>query len=126
MKVNFYDDPEKMRDFVVLTKDQFLCSYSYLTEEEYDNTKAIYLKQHIDHKVKKIIDEFNLPANYIQVSIDDDDMYSIIIDNGIWLSCASGIEVYDELITLERGIAIGRDTIWKQLCDYIHLTKKQF
>lgn len=39
---NFLDDEEKMRDFYELTKEEFLASYSYLTEEEYDNTaKAV-------------------------------------------------------------------------------------
>lgn len=37
---NFIGDEEKMRDFVSLTKEEFLSSYSYLTEEEYDNTAA--------------------------------------------------------------------------------------
>ena len=35
---NFLDDIEKMQDFKILTKKQFLQSYSYLTEQEYDNT----------------------------------------------------------------------------------------
>ena len=35
---NFLDDKEKMNDFRILTKKQFLQSYSYLTEKEYDNT----------------------------------------------------------------------------------------
>ena len=35
---NFLDDIEKMQDFRILTKKQFLQSYSYLTEKEYDNT----------------------------------------------------------------------------------------
>ena len=39
---NFIDDKEKMRDFKVLTKKEFLNSYSYLTEEEYDETLRIY------------------------------------------------------------------------------------
>ncbi len=38
-KADFIDDKEKMRDFVELSKNEFLNSYSYLTEEEYDNTK---------------------------------------------------------------------------------------
>jgi hypothetical protein len=38
-KDTFVDDQEKMVDFALLTKDQFLASYSYLTEEEYDKTK---------------------------------------------------------------------------------------
>ena len=39
---NFLDDIEKMSDFRILTKKEFLQSYSYLTEQEYDNTaKAV-------------------------------------------------------------------------------------
>ena len=40
-KGNFVNDAEKMRDFHRLTKEEFLQSYSYLTEEEYDNTRSI-------------------------------------------------------------------------------------
>ena len=35
---HFADDEEKMADFKILTKEEFLFSYSYLTEEEYDLT----------------------------------------------------------------------------------------
>jgi N-glycosylase/DNA lyase len=35
---HFADDAEKMADFEVLTKEGFLSSYSYITEEEYDMT----------------------------------------------------------------------------------------
>ena len=38
----FIDDEEKMYDFVRLTKEEFLSSYSYLTEDEYNNTKRLY------------------------------------------------------------------------------------
>lgn len=41
----FVDDGEKMRDFFALTKEEFLDSYSYLTEEEYDATTE-YVKEH--------------------------------------------------------------------------------
>lgn len=39
---NFINDAEKMDDFLALTKEEFLNSYSYLTEQEYDNTLKIY------------------------------------------------------------------------------------
>lgn len=42
MMIDFIDDEEKMRDFPILTKEEFLASYSYLTEEEYDATKELY------------------------------------------------------------------------------------
>lgn len=37
----FIDDHDKMRDFAILSKDDFLASYSYLTEEEYDATSKV-------------------------------------------------------------------------------------
>lgn len=42
---NFIDDKAKMRDFVKLSKEEFLQSYSYLTEEEYENTRALMQKK---------------------------------------------------------------------------------
>lgn len=36
--MNFIDDKEKINDLFILTREDFLKSYSYLTEEEYDNT----------------------------------------------------------------------------------------
>lgn len=35
---SFFDDKEKMLDFFQLSKAEFLKSYSYLTEEEYNAT----------------------------------------------------------------------------------------
>ena len=41
--MNFLDDEEKMKDFLNMGKDQFLDSYSYLTEDEYNATvKALW------------------------------------------------------------------------------------
>lgn len=37
----FIDDYDKMRDFASLSKDDFLASYSYLTEVEYDATSKV-------------------------------------------------------------------------------------
>ena len=37
---DFYLDSEKMLDFNVLSKQEFLDSYSYLTETEYNLTRA--------------------------------------------------------------------------------------
>lgn len=38
----FINDAEKMFDFMMLSKDEFLMSYMYLTEEEYDATNAYF------------------------------------------------------------------------------------
>ena len=40
----FIDDSAKMLDFLYLSKDEFLESYSYLTEEEYNATVDAVLK----------------------------------------------------------------------------------
>ena len=47
---NFVGDKEKMLDFIILTKEEFLESYSYLTEQEYNNTCEI-VKQRIAERI---------------------------------------------------------------------------
>jgi hypothetical protein len=37
--MSFINEQEKMIDFFTITKDEFLNFYSYLTEEEYEETK---------------------------------------------------------------------------------------
>ena len=60
----FLDDKEKMEDFVDLTKGEFLKSYSYLTEEEYDET-ADLLKDKVNvwykenYNFDELADELN-------------------------------------------------------------------
>ena len=39
--IDFTTDWEKMRDFFKITKKEFLESYSYMTEEEYEATRKI-------------------------------------------------------------------------------------
>lgn len=48
--MNFFDDEEKMEDFYKLSKEEFLKSYSDLTEEEYNETLRIteIIKNEID------------------------------------------------------------------------------
>ena len=48
MYKDFLKDEEKMRDFRILSKDEFLNSYSYLTEEEYDDTYRLYSLAHLN------------------------------------------------------------------------------
>lgn len=42
---NFIQDHEKMVDFLRLSKEDFLKSYSYLTNDEYENTRRIFNKR---------------------------------------------------------------------------------
>lgn len=41
---SFLNDTEKMVDFLTLPKQEFLKSYSYLTEEEYITTLKHYIE----------------------------------------------------------------------------------
>ena len=47
--MDFIDDDKKMRDFFLLTKDEFLDRYKYLSENDYDATRELV-------KSKRIID----------------------------------------------------------------------
>jgi len=50
---NFINDNEKMADFKKMTKDEFLKSYRYLTEEDYNETiknRLEYLKKQIENE----------------------------------------------------------------------------
>ena len=48
---DFIEDEEKINDLLVLNKREFLESYSYLTEDEYDNT-ILRIKQFISWRNK--------------------------------------------------------------------------
>lgn len=49
--MNFLDDKEKMQDFIKISKDEFLKSYSYLDESDYLDTQ-----KEINKKMKKNIE----------------------------------------------------------------------
>jgi hypothetical protein len=53
---DFCDNEEKMKDFNELSKDEFLESYSYIIEEEYNLTrnKEIYKRDHPNERDQHI------------------------------------------------------------------------
>lgn len=69
----FIDDKEKMKDFKNLSKNEFLKSYSYLDEIEYDNTKKLYdsllgkIKNYDETKIKQ--EELQTKLNKIENQI---------------------------------------------------------
>lgn len=56
---SFVTDEEKMHDIRILTKEEFLESYSYLTEDEYDITK-FYVDRALEYAEKHGIIEYHL------------------------------------------------------------------
>lgn len=58
--MNFIDDKEKMHDLLWLTREQFLKTYSYITEEEYNNTLDLMWEQ-----------LENIPVNEIGENIEE-------------------------------------------------------
>lgn len=74
MNNTFIDDEEKMRDFVDMSKEDFLEFYSYLTEEEYELTKRMWLENYYIHKEAKrdikqifsVLDSYSTTNDYIE------------------------------------------------------------
>lgn len=64
---NFIDDVEKMRDFKILSKEEFLASYSYLTEAEYENTARLFEQK---RKTKAKTSDNIVAKRVLQVSFD--------------------------------------------------------
>ena len=64
--MSFIDDKEKMIDFYAITKDEFLQSYSYLTEEEYDET----MNKEILNIKEKVIDFLKGSEEYEKFNIE--------------------------------------------------------
>lgn len=60
--MDFINDDEKMRDFFLLTKEEFLKSYSYLKEDDYDATKELVENRKILEIVYDGIDSWNRPV----------------------------------------------------------------
>lgn len=60
MKITFSDDLEKMIDFKLLTKTEFLVSYPYLTEEEYDATDYELRGVSLNRHIMRLLDRFQL------------------------------------------------------------------
>lgn len=54
---HFLNDEEKMKDFLILSKEEFLKSYSYLTEEEYDLTRDAYSKSLCPVLKSRLVDD---------------------------------------------------------------------
>ena len=79
--MGFIDDYEKMFDFFRLSKEEFLTSYSYLTEEEYDATVMQLITFWND--IKETLKDF-------YKATDDD------TDND-WLSDGEWLDVFVEL-----------------------------
>lgn len=83
---NFIDDEEKMRDFVSLTKEEFLSSYSYLTEEEYDNTAAELRKKNKGGSMK-----VKVRMSYtVELVVEGEDMEAI----SDWMAETTPAEAY--------------------------------
>lgn len=80
--MNFIDDKEKMKDFISMSKEDFLNSYSYLTEEDYIETRVIKAKYEVEEFLNEDMENQNKIIDYILYSKDKDDMY-IVASDGI-------------------------------------------
>jgi hypothetical protein len=71
--INFTTDWEKMRDYFQISKEEFLASYSYVTEAEYDATKKVVEKKDALDKdsYKDLSDGEILDIIFSKFDIDD-------------------------------------------------------
>lgn len=79
--MKYFDDIEKIRDLIIMEKDDFLSSYSYLNDEDYED-------------YKKQLDYFknNYQLKLLNVEKDSNGDFSILIkeeltDKTFWLDC---------------------------------------
>lgn len=93
-KANFANDAEKMRDFHRLTKEEFLQSYSYLTEEEYDNTLEL-VKGNAPTECR---------TTYVTVRIDYD--CPVGMDDDEAFGIALGLAIQSNYHTTENSVSI--------------------
>jgi len=75
--MDFIDDKEKMKDFFAMSKDSFLSSYSYLSEEEYDATvnklNSMNKKLEFQNKVYELKVGTYEDGKFLKVSLIDKD-----------------------------------------------------
>ena len=89
-KGNFVNDAEKMRDFYRLTKEEFLQSYSYLTEEEYDNTYKLV----IPHTKYRVCIKY-IVYDYVEVELPSDQNPNDAIELAEEISCGRSLNDMD-------------------------------
>lgn len=69
---DFYNDEDKMKDFLELNPDKFLKKYPNITEEEYNDTAYLYAKDDLEHK---LLDTF--------ITINENKNYNMLEENAI-------------------------------------------
>lgn len=83
---DFFDDEEKMRDFETMSKAEFLKSYSYLTEEEYDLTEERYFYStecpHCGRRVDKRDMSFTYDCHGIPFRFVCQDCWNVLMEKG--------------------------------------------
>ena len=106
---NFINDEEKMMDYWDLTKEQFLFSYSYLTEEEYEATREIVDdRDNILAKLRYLIKKAGIYDDKIYVWQDDDGTVGIDVGGKIWSNFLNPETAECEVRCLIRGYQLGK------------------
>lgn len=79
--MNFIEDKEKMKDFKDLTKEEFLKSYKYITEKEYEETFVEYIKE-LAIEISESMEDIDPDTiSYIlQNEKDAKDVYVLMLD----------------------------------------------
>lgn len=110
--MNFVNDAEKMRDYWDLTKEEFLFSYSYLTEEEYEETRKIVGdRDNVAAKLRYLIKRAGLHNDEIYVWQDDDSTIGIDVNGEPWSNFLKPDVAECEVRCLIMGYMLGRGLV---------------
>lgn len=104
---SFEDDKEKMQDFGVLTREEFLKSYSYLNERDYAATLAavgfIWVVENLGWNVSEYEQDGRKYAELEDWSPAGEDIIITVWHDGTWESFVDELEsIYDEFDTEEH------------------------
>ena len=107
--MDFANDMEKMVDYWKLTKEEFLFSYSYLTEEEYEATRKIVGdRNNMVAKLNDLIRRAGLSRESIYVWSNVDSTLGIAVEGEAWSSRIRPEDAECEVMCLVRGYLIGK------------------
>jgi hypothetical protein len=86
--MKYFDDIEKLRDFIDMNKDDFLSFYSYLEYEDYDfyKEKLDYFKNNYNLKLLKVHKDTN--ADFSMLLLEE------LTQKQFWIDCVENEDGY--------------------------------
>lgn len=120
---DFADDEEKMKDFHKLSKEEFLASYSYLTDAEYEATKKKVLSEQLNISLDMVVAGYNAGVIKLMESPNGDGVVCGIGDNWFYF----GGHTAEEYKTVKEFQSdIPTDTIIQEIYETLNVFSTDF